>query len=218
MLKPAKAISLGAELRAVLSAAQNGPVFDAEVISLTDKGKLRVTYNWLYSALNCDPNDNSDFEWTFTKRDDDHVALSPKNPYRGMTLYASMRDDNANYVQVQAPYSADWIQAVGRDEILGFHSYGLMIASISGFNGQDLAVDGDISNHGNHSGYRVRSIGSADAKARTWFLAIRRSLQTRLALPTAGEITPAELRRSLALAAVPAADDLVARLMTLSAR
>lgn len=128
-----------------------------------------------------------------------------------------MRDDNANYMQVQAPYSADWICAVVRNEILGLRSYNLMIVSLSGFNGQDLAVDGSISSHGGHFGYRVRSIGSAKAKARTWFLAIRRSLQTQLALPTAGELTPAELHRSLALAAVPAADDLVARLPALSA-
>lgn len=218
MLKPAKAISLGVELRAALGAAQTGPVFDAELISLTDKGRLRVTYNWLYSALNCDPSDDSDFEWTFSKRDDGHIALSPKNPYRNMTLYASVRDDNANYLQVQAPYSADWIRAVGRDEILGLRSYGLLIVSLAGFNGQDLAVDSGISSHGGHAGYRVRSIGNAEVKARTWFLAIRRSLQTRLALPSAGELTPAELRRSLALAAVPATDDLIARLLASSAR
>ena len=38
-----------------------------------------------------------------------------------------------------------------------------------------------------------------------------------IAAPSAGELTSAELRRALALAAVPAADDLVARSLALSA-
>lgn len=44
-----------------LGTAQNGPVFAGQLVPLNNVGPLRITYNWLYSALNCDPNDKSPF-------------------------------------------------------------------------------------------------------------------------------------------------------------
>ena len=117
-------------------AAGNGPLLQGELVPLNNKGKLRVSYNWLYSALNCNPNDSSPFVWTISKVDDTHISLSPRDSHSGMTLYASIRDDLSWYAQVQAPFSADWIRAVGRDEICALESQDLLIMSFKGFNGQ----------------------------------------------------------------------------------
>ncbi|MEW6603098.1 MAG: hypothetical protein AB1351_00230 [Thermoproteota archaeon] len=133
-------------------------MFEAELSSIVGRGKLRITYNWLYSALNCDPNDNSSFTWVFIKRDDGKIVISPKNGYLGKTLYASVRDDWGWYVQVQAPNSADWITAVGRDEILEIAGTGILSIALKGFNGRFIAVNQTADNHGGHAGYRLRSV------------------------------------------------------------
>jgi len=44
---------------AAIAAADTGPLVTAEIYQLSNVGKVRVTYNWLYSALNCDPGDPS---------------------------------------------------------------------------------------------------------------------------------------------------------------
>ncbi len=202
-----------ASFRSAVAAAATGPLLEAEMIPLNDKGKLRVTYNWLYSALNCDPGDDSRFVWVLSKVDETHISLSPKEQYRGMTLYASVRDDWSWYVQVQAPRSADWIRAVGRNEILTLESLsGLLIVSLKGWNSQYIAVDADISRHDNHSGYRLRSIGTGDVKARSWFLGVAQTLQAGLRLPLRHELTQEDIRRELLACGLAAENEDISRI------
>lgn len=164
----------------LLRVANQGPFLQAEIISLTGKGKLRVTCNWLYSSLNCDPNDLSSFVWQFNKVDDQHISLSPVNSCIGKTIYASVRDDINYYLQVQAPYSADWITAVGRDEIINLVMHDLSIAQFNGFNGLYLTPNDNADSHGNHTGYRVRSIGTTFTESAQWFIGIVGSLQPHI--------------------------------------
>lgn len=164
----------------LLSAANQGPFLQAEIISLTGKGKLRVTCNWLYSSLNCDPNDLSSFVWQFNKIDDQHISLSPVNSCIGKTIYASVRDDINYYLQVQAPYSADWITAVARDEIINLVMHDLSIAQFNGFNGLYLTLNDNADSHGNHTGYRVRSIGTTFTESAQWFIGVVGSLQPHI--------------------------------------
>lgn len=178
----------------VVGAAQTGPLLEAEMVSLTNKGKLRITYNWLYSALNCDPGDRSTFVWVFIKLAADQIAISPRDGYRGMSLYASVRDDRGWYVGVQAAHSADWIRAIGRDETLGIADGSLLTISLRGFNGQYIAVDSDISSHQGHAGYRLRSVGTPDVKARMWFLGITRTVQGGLGAPLKNQVTEADIQ------------------------
>lgn len=154
-------------------------LMQAEIFSVAGLGKLRISYNWHYSALNCDPNDNSAFIWNFYDAGNGHVAISPKSGYGNMTLYASVRDDWDYYVQVQAPHSADWITAAQRDEIIGLQVLDLSLAKLSGFNGQLIGVDNDPSSGnirtngndtGSHKGHRIRSIYSGSSKQTLWFL------------------------------------------------
>jgi hypothetical protein len=200
-------------LRSYLLAATAGPLLEAEMIPLYDRGKLRVTYNWLYSALNCAPDDASRFVWVLNKLDETHVALSPKEPYRNMQLYASVRDDWSWYVQVQAAHSADWIRKVGRNETLTLEPLsGLFIVSFKGFNNQYIALDADISRHDDHSGYRVRSIGTGDVKARSWFLGVTQVLQKGPTLPLAHEVTQEDILREMLAAGLPAGKEEISRI------
>ena len=167
-------------LKELLLAAKTGPFMQAEIVSLTGKGKLRVTCNWLYSSLNCDPNDSSVFLWQFNKIDDQHISLSPINSCINKAIYVSVRDDIGYILQVQAPYSADWITAVGRDEIIGFKLQGTFIAQFTGFNGKFVALNDNAESHDNHSGFRVRSVGDTFNQNAQWFVAIRKSLQPHI--------------------------------------
>jgi|GEM_PF-3122438 len=165
---------------ALMQASTNGPFMQAEIISLTGHGKLRVTCNWLYSSLNCDPNDNSTFLWQFNKIDDQHISLSPITSCIGKTIYASVRDDIGYLLQVQAPYSADWITAVGRDEIIGFTMHDLSIGQFNGFNGAMIALSDTPDQHDNHTGYRLRSNGNVYNKNAQWFIAIKTAMQPHI--------------------------------------
>jgi hypothetical protein len=168
-----------------------------ELLPLTNQGKLRITYNWLYSALNCDPGDQSRFSWVLNKVDDTRMTLSPAQPYAGKTLYASVRDDWSWYVQAQAAHSAHWITGVGRNEILGFTAGDLLTISFSGFNGQAIAVDSQISSHEWHRGYRLRSTGTSDVKARTFFMLVDRALQPDLRLIPRERLAEADVNRAM---------------------
>lgn len=161
------------DLHHLMASNTTGPFLEAEIVSLSGKGKLRVTYNWLYSALNCDPNDNSLFVWVFSKLDDKHISISPKDHFEGKTLYASVRDDWDWQVQVQAPHSADWIRSIGRDEILNLKIHDLSIASLEGFNGKLFSVNNDIDRHDWHNGFRVRSIADQFRQNEKWFIGIQ---------------------------------------------
>jgi hypothetical protein len=168
-------------LSRLFSASATGPFMQAEIVSLTGKGKLRVTCNWLYSSLNCTPEDNSPFVWQFSKVDDQHISLSPVNSCIHQPTYTSVRDDYDWYLQMQAPYSADWITAVQRDEIIGFTLHDLFIGQFNGFNGSYIALNDLPDSQGGHSGYRLRSIGSSFNKNAQWFISIKSSLQQGIA-------------------------------------
>ena len=164
----------------LLRTAATGPFMQAEIISLSGLGKLRVTCNWLYSSLNCDPNDNSPYLWQFNKVDDQHISLSPVASCVRLPIYASVRNDINYYVQVQAPYSADWITADGRDEIMSFTLHDLSIAEFNGFNGSYLALNNFQDNDSPHSGYRLRSVGSVFDQWSQWYISVAGALQPRL--------------------------------------
>jgi hypothetical protein len=167
-------------LKELLLASNTGPFMQAEIVSLTGKGKLQVTCNWLYSSLNCDPNYTSGLIWQFNKIDNDHISLSPVNSCINKTIYASVRDDIDYYLQAQAPYSADWITAVGRDEIIGFKLQGTFIAQFTGFNGKFIALNDNPDDHGGHRGYRLRSIGDTFNQNAQWFISIKKALQPHI--------------------------------------
>jgi hypothetical protein len=164
----------------LLHTAATGPFMQAEIISLSGLGKLRVTCNWLYSSLNCDPNDNSPYLWQFNKVDEQHISLSPVTSCIRVPIYASVRDDINDYMQVQAPYSADWITAVGRDEIMSFTLHDLSIADFKGFNGSYLALNNFPDSHSQHSGYRLRSVGSMFDQWSQWYISVAGALQPSL--------------------------------------
>ena len=186
-----------------LRLAAVGDVAAAVLVPLSGQGKLRVTYNWLYSALNCDPLDVSDFVWLLSKVDEHHISLSPRDGYAGKHLYSSVRDDWDWYVQVQAPYSADWITAVGRNEILLVEGDDLLTISLRGWNSEYLTVNTAISAHDDHSGYRLRSVSGGDHKARTFFLGITELLQPGLDLPLRSELSVEQIGVALGPAAEP---------------
>lgn len=197
----------------VMHAASLGPLLEGVLIPLSNQGKLRVSYNWLYSALNCDPTDSSDFVWILSKVDDNHISLSPRDIYAGRRLYASVRDDLDWYVQLQAPYSADWITAAGGDERLSVSGGGQLTMSLTGFNGQYLAVNAEESRHDDHNGYRVQSIGSGSYSARTFFVGITQILQPAVTAPLRTELTGAAIGVALESAGLQADDTTISRLL-----
>lgn len=197
------------------AAAANGPVAEGDLISIRRNARLRVTYNWLYSALNVDPNDGSSFPWILNKLDATHVSLSPKNSWAGKTLYASVRPDIGYRVQVQAPWSADWITAVGADEIIAMSSPGLQMLRFQGLNGQLINVEESMTQHQSHSGFLVNSNGSPYLDACTWFFAVTGVLQSGLQIRLANQLTPSDLRDALASAGLESSDAHVASLQAL---
>jgi hypothetical protein len=185
-------------LSSTLAAAAPGAVLTAQIFPVVGHGKLRVTYNWLYSALNCDPNDGSSFVWVINKAENGVVTLSPQSRYRGMTLYASVRPDWDYFAQVQAPNSADWITGVGGDERLTMTDLGFLTINLKGVNGQYLAVNsgptGHADSNGNyHTGYKVQSNAPTPSTSTDMFLAVVENLQAGAGLPLAKELTAEEI-------------------------
>ena len=179
--------------------AANGPMFRTQLVSLNkEKGRLRITYNWLYSALNCTTDPNTAFYWIISKLNDGQVSLSPADGYEGMTLYASVRDDWDYFVQVQAPNSADWIQAVGGDEVIGFQSSTVpLIVKFTGFQGGVLAVNQTISDHDGTSGYRIQADGSGDLNSQLWLMLDAQSLQPQVRVASAAQASTADIAAAL---------------------
>lgn len=162
-----------ANFAAFFEKAEVGTSFSAQIFSITG-GNVRVTCNWLYSALNIDPNDGSDFIWNLSKVDDSHVSLSPLQSCISKPVYASARDDYSWYLQVQAPFSADWITAVQRDEIIEMKIGDLMLTTFKGFNDKYIKREASPTSHGGHSGYKLQSTGNNEEDDTTWFLSIEK--------------------------------------------
>jgi len=180
----------------LFSLSANGPFMQANLVPVSGQGKVRVTYNWLYSSLNCDPNDPSTFAWTFVKLNDTQVALSPTLPYEGMTLYASVRPDIGYCVEVQAPYSADWITAIGGDEIITMNIRDLSIATFQGVNGSYITVNPAPDQHDDHTGYRLFST-SADPNESLFLIQPTSSLQQGLEYRQRTPLTPDRVQELL---------------------
>jgi hypothetical protein len=199
--------------RELMGVAAAGPMLEVEIISLHDeRGKLRVAYEWYDSALSCDPADDSEFSWIVHKLENDLVALSPKLGHEGKTLYVSVRNDHEWYAQVQEPGSHDWITWIRRDEQIRMSGHGLFSVSFQGFNGEYLAVDEHPSSKHGHTAFRLRSIGSVDARSRTWFLGVKSSLQAGLRVPLAHEVTDSDIQRAYAAAGLTLAPEDLARI------
>lgn len=198
----------------LIGAAQPGPVMRTSLVSVSGKGNLRITYNWLYSALNCDPTDDSPFEWVIAKLDATHVSLSPAGGYNGMTLYASVRDDLGWTLEVQAPFSAHWITRVGRDEIMTLESRDLLTVSLLGFNDRYVAVDPAITSHDGHSGYELHSTGTDDPRSRMWFLGASELLQDGLDMPLAADLRARDVASALAASGLDAAPGAVTPILS----
>lgn len=185
-------------LSGAFAAAAPGAVLEGELVPVVGRGKVRVTYDWLYSALNCDPADASPFGWVIYKTGRDAVALSPRVPYRGLRLYASVRPDWFDFVQVQAPHSADWITAVGADEAVRMSELGFLTVNLRGRNGRYLAVDAAPTRHHGHAGYKLQSTATSPGPATNMFVAVTRVLQRGLAVPLAASLDQAVIRAALA--------------------
>lgn len=185
-----------------LGTAATGAVLQAQLFPVSGAGQVRVTYNWLYSALNCDPNDTSTFAWVFTKLSGNAVALSPAAQYSGMTLYASVRPDHSYYVEVQAPYSADWITAVGGDETLTMNDLGFLTVNFQGVNGQYVAVNPgptthDDANGNSHTGYLLQSNAPAPGQSTNMLVAVTQVLQAGIEVPLAANLSPTDIAIAL---------------------
>jgi hypothetical protein len=206
-------------MRDSFARAAPGPLLTTTLVPLTNQGSLRITYGWIYSALNCDPNDGSTFTWVISKLDDTHIALSPREGLRGMTLYASVRDDCDWFVGVQVPrwsswlFSTGWITWVQRDETIQMQPRGLNIVEFRGLNGQSIAVNAQITSYRGHSGYLVQSIGSSNPQAALWFMGVRKALQPGLQVRLASEMTADHVRQAYASCDLTASDNDVARVM-----
>jgi hypothetical protein len=172
----------GLSVAAAIAAADTGPVVTAEIYQLSNVGKVRVTYDWLYSALNCDPGDPSGFGWVFQKMPGGPVSLSPEAAYAGMTLFASVRPNNDWFMGVQAAGSAAWITQAGGDEEVTMTDLGLLIVGLRGFNGSYLGANGSQTSYndssGNpHSGYLIQSnVGTPDPSS-SFFVAVQQNPQ-----------------------------------------
>lgn len=203
------------DLTACLAAASEGPLLVGQLVPLSNIGNLRVTYNWLYSALNCDPGDHSPFLWFLSSLGGQNVSLSPRHGYAGKTLYASVRDDYDYTVQVQAPFSADWITAAGRDETLVLSQQGLLTFSLTGQNGKYLCADGSPTTHETHAGYLFHSSATAIGPNSQFFLVVNALIQD-VGIPLTSALAAEDIETALADhgAAEPAA--LAARIKALA--
>lgn len=178
-------------------AASPGAVLTGNLVPLNNIGSLRVTYNWLYSALDCDPTDSSAFAWVISKvGTSSQVSLSPQAPYSGMTLYASVRPDYEFTVQVQAPFSADWITAVGGDETMTLTQQGFLTIALQGLNGSYLCADGAQTSHDDHSGFLFHSNAGAIGPASSFFVVVNQVHQD-VGIPLASTLDPADITAAL---------------------
>jgi hypothetical protein len=190
----------GLSVAAVMAAADAGPVLAAEIFPLSGAGKVRVTYNWLYSALNVDPNDSSPFVWVFRKMPDGSVALSPRTQVDGLTVFVSLYpDDSLRFVaQVQWPEPdsgyPEWNTSPEEMTLTGLD---LLTVELMGANGSYLGVDGSITRHGNHAGYLILSNAGTPGPSSKFFVAVQQNLQAKAQAPLFASRSEADLRSEL---------------------
>jgi hypothetical protein len=213
----------GLPVAAAIAAADAGPVLTAELYPLSGAGKVRVTYNWLYSALNVDPGDSSPFAWVFQKNSDGSVALSPQDgcdgafawvsqkmpdgsvalsPEGGLALWAwPYPDDSFRYVaQVQAPGvdgdSPMWSTAPFGMTLTGL---GLLIVELldSDGSGNYIGVDGSITSQDGHAGYLIPADAGTPGPSSKFFVAVQQNLQAGAQAPLFSSLSAAEVSAEL---------------------
>lgn len=203
-------------LARAIAAASPGAVLTGQLVPLNNIGPLRVTYNWLYSALNCDPSDASTFGWVLNRTSTGtQISLSPQQPYCGMTLYASVRPDLDYTVQVQAPFSADWITAVGADEIMTLTEQGFLTISLQGLNGSYLCADSTPTSHDGHGGYLFHSSSAAIGPASSFFVVVN-AVHQDVGIPLTRTLDPVALAAALAAQGAVAPDALARNILSLA--
>jgi hypothetical protein len=186
------------DFQAIIEGANLGAVLSGQLVPLNNIGPLRVTYNWLYSALNCDPRDQSPFGWVINKVGSGaNVSLSPQERHSGMTVYASVRPDYSYTVQVQAPFSADWITRVAGDETMTLAQQGLLTIALRGLNGSYLSADGSQTGHDGHSGYLFHSNAGSIGPSSSFFVIVNKVHQD-IRIPIARTLEEADITAALA--------------------
>lgn len=197
------------DLAQCMQAAAPGAVLSGQLIPLNNIGPLRVTYDWLFSALNCDPGDTSVFNWVISKTGSGAtVSLSPQQPYCGLTLYAGVKLYQYNqpfsglvekvyWVGVQTPFLNDWLTTVGADEEMTLTDLGFMVIALQGVNGSYLCADGSQTQYGDHSGYLFQSSAGSPGPASKFFLAVTQVHQQGLGIPLASTLDPAAVTAAL---------------------
>jgi hypothetical protein len=195
------------------ASAADGPVFECQLIPLVGRGRVRVHYNWLYSALNCDAGLNTDtdtdFIWTVHKLDGTAVALSPSQPHFGVTLFASVQPHSDYLVQLQMSGSGDWITGAGGDERLTMTELGFLTINLKGFNGQYIAVSelpswGQVGGGGDPLfGYCLESTSASPVPPTNLFVGITAALQPTLRLPLSIQLTEPDIRDALVSQKLP---------------
>ena len=195
----------GLSVAAAIAAADAGPALTAELFPLSGVGKVRVTYNWLYSALNADPNDSSPFAWVLQKNSDGSVALSPQGGYEGMTLFALTwlyPDESYRWVaQVQAPGVDGGPPMWNTSSGPGWTLTGLGLLTVelldSDGSGNYIGVDGSITSQGDHAGYLILANAGAPGPSSKFFVAVQQNLQAGAQVPLFSSLSPAEVSAEL---------------------
>ncbi len=192
----------GLSVAAAVAAADAGPVLTAELFPLSGAGKVRVTYNWLFSALNVDPNDSSPFAWVVQKMPDGSVALSPQDGYEGLTVFAlTYPDDNMRFVaQVGVP-GVDggppfWNTTPSEMTLIELDLLTVELLD-SNVSGNYLGVDGSITSQGGHAGHLIlANVGTPDPSSK-FFVAVQQNLQAGAQAPLFSSLSPAEVSAEL---------------------
>lgn len=190
----------GLPVAAAMAAADAGPVLTGEMFPLSGAGKIRVTYNWLYSALNVDPDDSSPFVWVLQKLPDGLVALSPQDQVSGLTVFAAVYpDDNMRFVaQTQWPEPdsgyPEWNTSPGEMTLTGLD---LLTIELTGSNGSYLGVDGPVTQHGSHAGHLVLSNVDTPGPSSKFFVAVQQNLQAKAQAPLFASCSAADISSEL---------------------
>lgn len=192
----------GLPVAAAIAAADAGPALTAELFPLSGAGKVRVTYNWLFSALNVDPNDSSPFAWVFQKMPDGSVALSPQGGYEGLTVFAfTYPDDNMRFAaQVGVP-GVDGGPPFWNTSPAGMTLTGLGLLTVelldSNVSGSYLGADGPITSQDGHAGYLVLADVATPGPSSKFFVAVQQNLQAGVQAPLFSSLSPAEVSAEL---------------------
>lgn len=143
----------------LFASAKPGLFLRGELLSLAGRGKLRVTYNWVNSSLNCDPNDDSTFLWNFIKTPSGQLLLSPSEPYNGYRLYANVNGESELGLHLQDDKS-NWNTTVTRNGAFDVLGTGLFSIALRAYNDKYVELRYIPISDGQHTGFRLHAIGS----------------------------------------------------------